>query len=183
MLQKSQTIVIHIGKFTFKQKTIMKRILYLLLITTLLSCNKKPKNSNKVLTDKEKKELQETETLSTKEGYSLLENNCFICHNPKAASHDNMLAPPLAGIKNKYKKSYPDEELFIAQMTDFVNEPTEENAMMHGPVKRFGLMPKTNLSKTEIEQLVKFIYNNKIEAPEWFAAHYEEQHGKTFKEE
>lgn len=161
----------------------MVKTIYILLFASLFSCSKKPDNANKKLSEKDKTELQKTEILSQKEGYDMLKTNCFICHNPKATSHDNMLAPPLAGIKNKYKQSYEDEELFIAQMSEFVFEPSEENAMMSGPVKRFGLMPKTNLTKVEVEQLVKFIYNNKIETPEWFAAHYKAKHGKVFKEE
>lgn len=107
-----------------------------------------------------------------------LKNNCYACHNPKTESHDDILAPPLAGIKRKYKKHYPKEANFIEQMTEFIDSPSEEESLMRGPVKRFGLMPKTALSKNEIQELVKYIYNNEIEAPVWFQSHLEEKHGK-----
>ena len=48
---------------------------------------------------------------------------------------------------------------------------------MKGPLRRFGLMPKNNLNDEEVKALVAFIYDNDIEAPSWFAEHFEEQHG------
>lgn len=116
--------------------------------------------------------------LQEKEGLKLLEKNCFSCHSPSAASHDNMLAPPLAGIKFKYKQLYPSENEFVTNMSNFVNNPNEENAVMKGPVKRFGLMPKTSLTKPEIQKIVTFIYKNKLPAPNWYAKHSEEQHNR-----
>ncbi|GAB5552526.1 MAG: hypothetical protein Sapg2KO_21170 [Saprospiraceae bacterium] len=47
---------------------------------------------------------------------------------------------------------------------------------MKGPIKRFGLMPKTTLSKNEIQELVKYIYHEELETPKWFPEHFEEEH-------
>ncbi len=124
------------------------------------------------------KKVQKIAVISDEVALDRLKNNCYACHNPNSKSHDDILAPPLAGIKQKYKKQYPKEKVFIEKMSDYIAMPTEENALMKGPVKRFGVMPKTALSKTEIQELVKYIYNNEIEAPVWFQEHFEEKHGK-----
>ncbi|WP_420387671.1 c-type cytochrome [Roseivirga sp.] len=124
------------------------------------------------------------EELTVKAGLEMLQTNCYACHNPNTTSHDEMLAPPLAGIKNRYKNAHTSREEFIAAMSDFISMPTEEKALMKGPINRFGLMPKPPLSKKEdIEALVSFIYDNPIETPEWFAEHYKEQYGEEWKEQ
>ncbi|MFQ3212678.1 MAG: hypothetical protein ACJAT1_001123 [Marivirga sp.] len=53
-----------------------------------------------------------------------------------------MLAPPLAGIKQLYVQESGNRIDFIKRMAAFVVNPNEESALMKGPIKRFGLMPK-----------------------------------------
>ena len=65
-------------------------------------------------------------------------------------------------------------------MSEFVAMPSKENALMKGPVKRFGLMPKPALEMEEIQELVKYIYNNELEIPKWFSGHFEEKHGEKW---
>lgn len=121
---------------------------------------------------------QEIVALKSSEGLKLLETYCFACHDPNTKSHDEILAPPLAGIKNRYKKSFNDRSAFISAMSSFIAMPTEEKALMKGPIRRFGLMPKPALSDSaKINILVAYIYDHPIEAPEWFAAHEKEKHG------
>jgi mono/diheme cytochrome c family protein len=115
--------------------------------------------------------------LSVEDGNELLAQNCFACHNPRSLSHDDMLAPPLAGIKYKYQNSTSGRSEFIKRMSTFVYEPDSKKALMKGPVKRFGVMPKTALSKDEILSLVAFIYDQPIQEPTWFSKHFEEKHG------
>lgn len=120
--------------------------------------------------------------LSITAGLEMLQTNCYACHNPNTTSHDDMLAPPLAGIKNRYKNTYGTRDEFITAVSSFVSMPTEEKALMKGPIRRFGLMPKPALSDSaQIRALVAFIYDNPIETPEWFAEHYKEQHGEEWK--
>ncbi len=102
---------------------------------------------------------------------------CYTCHNPKVASHDEMLAPPLAGIKMQYIRNTGTRDEFIERMSGFVSNPTEENAIMKGPVNRFGLMPKPALSKEQIKEIVEFIYDNDIPQPEWYVDHHRKMHG------
>jgi cytochrome c551/c552 len=144
----------------------------------LFSCSNNTNDSGAVIDTFQKTEKLNITSISDEVAFDRLKNNCYACHNPNSESHDEILAPPLAGIKHKYKKKYPEEEVFIEHMSKFINSPTKEKALMKGPVKRFGVMPKTALHKTEIQELVQYIYNNDLETPEWFQEHFEEKHGK-----
>ena len=112
-----------------------------------------------------------------KEAQSLMETHCYACHNPKSTSHDDILAPPLAGIKKRYLHESTDRADFIRRMATFVSDPKEELAIMHGPVRRFGLMPKTALNEQQIQSIVSFIFDNEVPEPAWFEAHEQERHG------
>ncbi|WP_282124433.1 c-type cytochrome [Algibacter mikhailovii] len=115
----------------------VSNLMIVLIALVLYGCNNKPNNLSKELNNEEQMEIKAIMSISNKDGLSMLQTNCYSCHNPNSESHDNMLAPPLAGIKYKYKKLYKTEELFIAQMSDFIDKPTKENAVMKGPVRRF----------------------------------------------
>jgi hypothetical protein len=97
-------------------------------------------------------------------GLELLKKHCFVCHNPNTASHDEIIAPPLFGIKNHYRKTFPEKDRFIEAMTGFVAEPTEDKALMKGPMKRFGLMPKPAVSPEEIGLIVAYIEANDMQS-------------------
>jgi len=112
------------------------------------------------------------EEISQEVASKLLASNCYVCHNPNSKSHDEILAPPLAGIKMRYQRATSDREAFITKMTSFVSNPSEESALMHGPVRRFGLMPKTALSDKEISEIVTYISDNELPRPEWFEGHH-----------
>ncbi len=103
---------------------------------------------------------------------------CFACHNPKAPSHDEILAPPFAAVKFRYQMMYKTKEEFAQAVYDYVTNPTEEKALMFGAVRRFGVMPALPLPEEQIKSIAYYIYDNDVEAPEWFAEHFEEQHGK-----
>lgn len=107
-------------------------------------------------------------------GLVLLQKHCYVCHNPNTASHDEIIAPPLFGIKNNYQKTFPEKDKFIDAMIGFINFPSEEKALMKGPVKRFGLMPKPVTSSEEIKLIVSYIEANEVEKPKWYDSH----HGK-----
>ncbi|MCP4457388.1 MAG: cytochrome c [Cytophagales bacterium] len=109
-------------------------------------------------------------------GYELLKSTCYACHNPAAGSHDEMLAPPLAGIKMRYKRGYENREEFVAAMSKHVSNPSEESALMKGPIKRFGLMPNLNLMDEDVRLIVEYIYDNDLDEPDWFADHAKKMH-------
>ena len=159
-------------------------ITFSLIIAALINgCQHKPDNFDQVVSKDDLTAIQAVPTFTKQEGESLLTTHCYSCHNPASPSHDEMLAPPLAGIKYKYKQIYPDRSTFIHRMTEFIDEPSKENAVMKGPVKQFGLMPKhATLRKDEIRALTAFIYDNQLPIPDWFPKHFERKHGEKWSE-
>lgn len=114
--------------------------------------------------------------LPTDEGLLLLQKHCYTCHNPKSKSHDEIIAPPLWGMKKHYLEAYPEKAAFEKAMIEFIQNPTEEKALMKGPIKRFGLMPKPEVSYEELQKIVSYIYDNEIENPVW---HIKKDNQKT----
>ena len=156
-------------------------VLLLLLAFTFVDCNRAPKNIDQKITESELVSIESIPELSKEEGLKLLKTNCYACHNPQAASHDEMLAPPLAGIKHNYMNYYTDRNMFIARMSDYINNPSKENAIMKGPIRRFGIMPKTTLDANQIKTITAFIFDNELEVPNWFSDHFKKEKGKPWK--
>jgi len=160
----------------------MRALVLLFIIAFAIgACNRAPKNLDQEITETELVAIESIPEISKEEGLKLLTTNCFTCHNPKAESHDSMLAPPLAGIKYNYTKYYADRNTFIARMSDYIDHPTKENAIMKGPIRRFGLMPKTTLDKDQIKIITAYIYDNELEAPSWFPDHFAKEKGHRWK--
>jgi hypothetical protein len=146
----------------------MKPYILLIVVTLLFSCkdSKRPSYSNK-------------QVIETQEhpGKKLIESNCYLCHSP-TASEDNRIAPPMIAIKKRYLMRNNSKEVFINSIQNFIKNPTVENTIMHGAVKRFGVMPKQSFPEETIKQISDYIFDNDIEKPEWFEDHYNQQHGK-----
>ncbi len=149
---------------------------------SILGCQSEAPPSDSPTDDTQSNQTSETALLSDKERHNLLKIHCYSCHNPQAPSHDVILGPPLVAAKWRYKKSYPERDRFITTMTDFVHNPTKDKALMRGPVKRFGVMQSVTLPKDQIKEIVTYIYDNDLEEPEWFADHFEEEHGRPWKQ-
>lgn len=113
--------------------------------------------------------------ITSTEAMGLLEKNCYACHNPNTKSHDEILAPPLAGIKQRYLNASSDREEFINKMSAFVQQPSDSIALMKWPVKRFGVMPKPVVSPEEINAIVQYIHDNEIPEPAWHKDHHQKQ--------
>jgi len=101
------------------------------------------------------------------QGLTLLQKHCYVCHNPKSKSHDEIIAPPLWGIKKHYLQAFPKRIDFEKAMLGFIENPTQDKALMKGPVRRFGVMPKPMVSKEDIQKIVSYIYTNELENPPW----------------
>ena len=110
----------------------------------------------------------------------ILRTNCYLCHSPNAKSHENILGPPLVASKFRYYKEYPEREDFIEGMKSFILNPQKEMALMKNPVKKFGVMPNTILSENQVQAVVEYIYDNKVDEPGWFGDHYSEEHGEPW---
>ncbi|KYG81243.1 hypothetical protein AWW67_07755 [Roseivirga seohaensis] len=148
-----------------------------LLFTAMLSalgCNSKSDVSTE---ETQNSTDQPTEVMANIDAANLLTTVCYACHNPKSGSHDEMLAPPLVGVKQHYLNATEGRDGFVERMAAFVMNPNEESALMKGPIRRFGLMPKPPVTDEQIKAIVAFIYDNELAAPDWFAKHEENMHG------
>ncbi len=144
------------------------KIKYLLLII-VLSIATSCKFENKATVVMNTKDLSQ-------EGLVLIQQKCYACHSITSKSHDEIIAPPMVAVKRRYKMSYTSEEDFVNAMTAWVMDPKNENALMRGAVQNFKVMPKQLFNEDEIIKIAKYMYHNTLETPEWFEAHFKEEH-------
>ncbi|MDP2161669.1 MAG: DUF3365 domain-containing protein [Flavobacterium sp.] len=142
----------------------MKKIIILFVVFFFFSCQKKaglleiPKD----LTQSEAEEAQQ-----------LMATHCYICHSPTASESEGRIAPPMVAIKARYLMDITTKEEFVSHITQFVENPTEENAIMYGAVDRFNVMPKQVFPDGVVEKIASFMYDYQIEEPSWFKEHWE----------
>lgn len=152
-----------------------KHFLLFGLILASVSC-KNSSNSEKAQIE----DIKETPVAldnNLAKGKELMETKCFVCHGPDA-QEDARLAPPMVAIKAKYFMGNPTKEEFGDAVWNFVEDPTLIKGKMKGAIKRFGIMPYQPYSEEEIRLISDYIYEFKIEEPEWFKGHWEKGHRK-----
>jgi cytochrome c553 len=103
----------------------------------------------------------DSESIDMTKGFQLAESYCFTCHSPDAAIDANT-----------------SEEMFVADIINFVKHPSLETSKMPGAVSKFNLMPQMSFSDEDIKLIAQYIYRTEIEAPEWFEEHYQEEKKK-----
>lgn len=151
----------------------MKNYIYLIFsVLIILSCADSNKETNAITS-----ELKKENQVELSQGLDLLQKHCYICHSPESSSHDEIIAPPMAAIKMRYKMSYENEQEFVDAIVAWTMNPIEENALMRGAIDRFKVMPKQLFDKNEMRQLAIYMYQNDLSEPTWFAAHQKEMHG------
>ena len=145
----------------------MKNILLFLISVLFFSCNQK-KEAYKPIEN-------ETATLDTiaHNGKKLMETHCYLCHSPSAEENEGRIAPPMIAIKARYLMDYDTKEDFIKAISNFVENPTEDNTKMHGAVKKFGVMPKQVFPENTVAQIADFMFDYQIEEPTWFKEHWQ----------
>lgn len=162
----------------------MKHYFILFSFLGLVSCQNDKKEFQPITEENNTYELTQEH-----EGKKLMETHCYLCHSPNAGENEGRIAPPMVAIKARYidKEGYNKEE-FIAAMTSFVKNPTEDKALMYGAVKKHGLMPRQVFPEGSVEKIAEFMFDYQIEAPTWFKEHWEghgnenwTQSGKPYK--
>lgn len=101
-----------------------------------------------------------TTEVAALDGKQLMEDRCYACHNTQGT--DNMLAPPMFRVKDHYWYDEVTEAEFIESIVEWVNNPTEENSVMPGALRKFGLMPKQKFDEAEVRAIAKYMFNNEI---------------------
>ena len=95
------------------------------------------------------------------DGKTLMENNCFSCHNTRGT--DNMLAPPMQRVKDHYWNEDITKKEFINAISDWCENPTEEKSVMHGAKRKFGLMPKQEFDRKEVQAIANYLFENNLD--------------------
>jgi cytochrome c553 len=146
---------------------LLKLTLVLLFIT---SCSNKDLKQHNISLNNI---VQNNDTIKA---LSLLELKCYSCHSISSNSHNEIIAPPLAAVKHRYLRSYPNKEEFVNAMSQWIQEPKEENALMRGAVQKFKVMPYLLVSQAEAKVIATFIYENDLSSPSWFQEHFNQEH-------
>lgn len=146
----------------------MKYLVTLLVFAGFFSCKHNIKEYSAIVENTKPVEIE------LAHGKKLMETHCYLCHSPQAAEDQGRIAPPMVAIKARYidKEGYNKEE-FIVAVKSFVENPTEDKALMYSAVKKHGLMPKQAFPEGNVEKIATFMFDYKIEEPEWFKAHWE----------
>ena len=148
-------------------KTIYNMIVYLVASVILtISCQSKVEKQNK---NEDTIALAIIQTDSKAE--VLFNQKCMICHNTEGKTDATMLAPPFYQVKKRYLNASIDKNDFIETMTNWVNNPIEDNALMRGAVEKLKVMPKLGYKDEEIREIVNYIYETDMPKPDWFDAH------------
>jgi len=136
----------------------MKNIFFLLLATVLLiSCTgKEPEKQSETQTG----ESNEVKKLTAREKF---ETKCGICHWQEMP--EKPVAPPVYNVRRRYLMQYPTEEKFIEAVSNWVDKPEHEKALLHGAVERFNVMPKLGYSKEEVKEIAAYIYKTEFPKP------------------
>ncbi len=111
-------------------------------------------------------------------GKELIETNCYACHNPNSASHDDLLAPPFVAIKKRYSMQHSNEADFVSAFLSYVQQPDSSKALMKGAIDEFGVMAPMPIGEEKITAIAQYLYNNEPAQPEWFQQHFNEMHGE-----
>ncbi len=137
------------------------------LLIGLISCNTSQKNEgfskseNSVAGNPSLNEDIEKNVLSDSKGYQLMTQKCYLCHfeKPDASKKDLMLAPPMLRVQEHYKPTYPNKTEFINAIVAIVKNPSLEQTLMPGAVKKFKLMPKLIYDDAELRLIAEAIYD------------------------
>lgn len=143
----------------------MKSIALCSSILLILSCNNVKKENYEIAS------VSNVQTVQQHPGKKLMKVHCYVCHDATKAE-DKRIAPPMVAIKRRYAMNAETKVEFIVDIQNFIKNPTEENAIMYGAVQRFGVMSKMAYPEDVIKKIADYMYDNELEAPEWFEEHY-----------
>ncbi len=153
----------------------MKTWTTLYLVLLFSACNTDTKSNYFAMA--ESTDYQEIGIIQENQGKKLMENNCYVCHNPKA-SMEKMIAPPLIAVKMYYISENTSKEEFTNAVVEWMKNPSAENSKIPGAVKKFGLMPYQFYPEATIRKIAEYMFDNEIEEPEWFQEHFNKMHGE-----
>ncbi len=154
------------SKFNKNKKGMKKVLLIILGMFLVVSCVDKK--------TQDKPELKVKDTKKLVDGFRLLENNCFSCHNPNIAV-SSKIAPSFAEIKEAYLKEKVTQTQFEEKLIKFINNPTKENSIVKGAIGKYGVMPKLSYNDNQIKAIAYYIYNMNVGTANWYKNEYQKE--------
>ena len=100
-------------------------------------------------------------------GVELMPTYCLTCHGVGELKMDEMLAPPLWGVRAHYLSEYTEPQAFVVAMTEFLVDPHFDRSLMPIEVERYGVKAPVSLGEEEISSVVWAIYAGEVERPPW----------------
>lgn len=147
----------------------MKKVpLLVLSMLLLIGCKDSEKNNYETSINFYSQKLNEEHPEK-----KLMETYCYAYHDAKTPEAKR-LAPPMIAAKTRYIFNDTTKEEFIDIVQNWVKNPNEKDAKMFGAVKRFGVMPKLPYPEKDVQQIADYIFDNKIDEPEWFQEHFKQ---------
>ncbi len=151
----------------------MRYLIFFLVIILSNSC----KDSQKGYQPLEPSKAEVAINSTSNPGKMIVENECYICHNPEA-SQTTMIAPPLVAVKKHYIDEQTSKEEFTKALINWLNDPQPEKSRMRGALNRFGVMPYQPYSEEAMKDIATYIYETDLPQPEWFEEHFQKGHGQ-----
>lgn len=108
------------------------------------------------------------------EGEQVFGDVCYACHGITDEETDR-IAPPVFTVKNRYSK-LGDREDFVAAVSAYAFDPTEETALMKGAISKFGMMPNVGITEEEALAVAEYLFATDFSLPDWAQAHMDEKH-------
>jgi hypothetical protein len=95
---------------------------------------------------------------------ALFNAKCAMCHvTSRPSDMSTLVAPPIMGVMNHVKMTYPNKADAVKFIVDYVQAPSKSKAVcMPQKIQRFGLMPsqKGNVTPAELESIASWLYDN-----------------------
>ena len=151
-----------------------KYAIFLVFGLVLLNCKEGKTNRTKYV--KKPSVIESEEVAKQHPGKRMMEQECYLCHNPEA-SQESMIAPPMIAIKNQYMGGNTTKEQFTEDLIQWIIDPEQESKMPDA-LFEFGSMPYIPYSDHVISQIAEYIYDYDIERPKWYDEALQEEDGK-----
>lgn len=149
----------------------MKKFAFALSILVIVSACKDSKNESG-------QDMVSVKQSNSHPGKKLIETNCYVCHSPTVGHDDGRIAPPMEAVKRHYKTKEISKEQFVEDIQAWIKMPSEDKTKMPGAIRNYGLMPYTPFPEETIALIADYMYDNKLEVPEWFEDHFNQERGR-----
>ena len=156
----------------------MKQLIFLISILGITSCAPQQKKQGVDYNSM----VMAPATYRPQEISAYIHSQCYTCHSFTAPEKEGRVAPPLVAVKAHYLQAFPKRDEFINGLSQFVMHPSTQTSQMKGAISRFGLMPIQTYQDSMIARVAAYMYDYKIEEPSWFAAHWQNMNGESWKQ-